>query len=640
MANFLFRLKNYRLLSAFTYDICISLITFWIAIYLRFDSFNPPSYGYDQIKGHFALSIMCLVMSYLLNGLYMGLWRFSSLYDLVRVVRACAAGIFSALVINFFFSISIPLPRSVYLIHFLLLVMCLGGGRFVYRLWKDFLILRRPSNGLSKRVLIIGAGIAGARIVREIQMDKNLGLKVIGFIDDDPFKRGKLLHETKVLGNSKKMTEIIAEYKIDKVFVAIPSANSSQLKKIMDSCEGLDIELKVLPKIDQLLASQSGLSLLRNVKIEDLLGREQVALDMNALKSMISNKVILVSGAGGSIGRELCFQIAKFLPKEIIFYDCSEYFLYELENIFKEQFPYVKYAAVIGDIRNIDKLNRTFDAYKPQFVFHAAAYKHVPMMEINAEEAIDTNIRGTKNIAEVSIKHNVEKFVLISTDKAVNPTNIMGATKRIAEMTILNLFEKYNRTKFIAVRFGNVLGSNGSVIPLFKKQIEDRQDLTITHPDITRYFMSIPEASQLVLQAGVMGNGGEVFVLDMGEPVKITDLARTMIKLSGLKIDQDISIKFVGLRAGEKMHEELFGTGENIEKTDHEKINKAKTRKNDVAFDTSLENLIRLVPGSTHASILKMIKCMMPEFTHQRLEEDSKESLKEVEALLKSNNLN
>lgn len=378
--------------------------------------------------------------------------------------------------------------------------------------------------------------------------------------------------------------------------------------------------------MDQLLSNQVEISLLRNLKIEDLLGREQVKLDTAHLNAMINDKTILVTGAGGSIGSELCFQIAKFQPRLIVLADYCELFMYELELKFKATYPDVAYYPKIVDVRNAGKVDDLFDFYKPQIVFHAAAYKHVPMMEYNPIEAIETNVKGTKIIAEASLRHGVEKFIMISTDKAVNPTNVMGASKRIAEMVVTDISKIAQQsnalTKFISVRFGNVLGSNGSVIPLFTKQIEERRDVTVTHPDIIRYFMSIPEACQLVLQAGSMGQGGEIFVLDMGEPVKIVDLAREMIRLAGLVVDRDIKIVYSGLRPGEKLFEELFSDKESYELTHHGKIRRALYRKLEETFHVNLNRLLSLESAEPD-TVVYLIKDLVPEFTHFRLKPEA-----------------
>ncbi|MES3037375.1 MAG: polysaccharide biosynthesis protein, partial [Bdellovibrionota bacterium] len=366
MTNFFINLRNPRLLAAFGYDVFISALAFWLAVYLRFDTFQPVSFGSETIKTHFLLIQICLVISFLFNGLYQGLWRFSSLHDLMRVIRASGIALLSGLAINYFVGYANPLPRSIYLIHFVLVVMGLGGGRFLYRFIKDYGLRISPADMDSQRVLVIGAGTAGARIVRDIQSHPNMKLVVVGLIDDDQFKQGKKIHEVKVVGTTKDIPTISSDLRVDKIFVAIPTASSEDIKRIYDICEDLDIELKVLPKMDELFARETGVSMLRKLQIEDLLGRQQVQLDLQGLQGMLTGKVLLVSGAGGSIGSELCHQIAKFNPAKIIFYEVSEFFLYTLEQTFREKFPQIPFEPVIGDIRNRAKLELVFNKFKPQ----------------------------------------------------------------------------------------------------------------------------------------------------------------------------------------------------------------------------------------------------------------------------------
>lgn len=623
MIQVLSNFRNPRIIMAFLYDVFIAAISFYLALALRFENFNFQSFAVPQLVEFFILNEVILVLSFVLAGLYQGVWRFSSTHDLIRVIKASALGVIVSLVACFFLNRLEGVPRSLFPIQFLLLIVGLGGGRFCYRFLKDKKNALR-SIGMSsetKKVLIIGAGRAGEKLLRDINSTPALKLEVVGFIDDDRYKKNAAIHNKKIFGGTDLIPSIVERYSVDKVFIAIPSASGEDIKRIVDQCEQTNAELKILPRMDHLLSSQVEISLLRNIKIEDLLGREQVQLDTAHLSSMINNKVILVTGAGGSIGSEICFQLARFEPKLIIMADFCELFMYELELKFRELHPNINFYPRIVDIRNAEKVDQLFAIHKPQIVFHAAAYKHVPMMEYNPSEAIDTNIKGTKIVAEKALAYEVERFIMISTDKAVNPTNVMGASKRLAEMVITNLSNKSTKTKFISVRFGNVLGSNGSVIPLFRKQIEERKDITVTHPEITRYFMSIPEASQLVLQAGSMGNGGEIFVLDMGEPIKIIDLAKEMVRLAGLVLDRDIKIVFSGLRPGEKLYEELFSASETYELTHHGKIRKALFRSLDSDFEKNLERLFD-VSFMNSGSLLYLIKSMVPEFSHLSVSQD------------------
>lgn len=629
MANLFSNFRNPRVVFAFIYDLLVAGLSFWAALYLRFDTLEIPLTNNLAFNRFFFVAVLIQALSFIFNGLYKGVWRFSSMHDLIRVVKASAIGVTVSLVACFFMTRLEGVPRSMFLIEFLLLVVGLGGGRFVYRFLKDQTILRSVIGGADeevKNVLIIGAGRAGEKLVRDIHVTPALKLKVVGFVDDDKYKKFALIHNIKVFGGVELIPSLCQSLNVDKIFIAIPSANSDDVKRIVEYCKETTAEIKILPKIDHLLSTQVEISLLRNLNIEDLLGREQVQLDTAHLNIMLNDKVVLVTGAGGSIGSELCFQIAKFKPKMIVMADYCELFMYELEMKFKETHPDISFYPKILDVRNASKVDQVFNEYHPQIVFHAAAYKHVPMMEYNPCEAIETNIKGSKIVAEMALKYGTDKFVMISTDKAVNPTNVMGASKRIAEMVVTDLSRKSNHTQFISVRFGNVLGSNGSVIPLFRKQIEERKDITVTHPDIIRYFMSIPEACQLVLQAGSMGHGGEIFVLDMGEPVKIVDLAKEMIRLAGLVLDRDIKIAYTGLRPGEKLYEELFSDKEAYEFTHHGKIRKALFRKLDDSFAVNLDRLIKDESLEADA-IVYLIKELVPEFNHFRLRDNNAQTI-------------
>ncbi|AUN96846.1 polysaccharide biosynthesis protein [Bacteriovorax stolpii] len=632
MANLFSNFSNPRVILAFLYDLVMACISFWAALYLRFDTLNIPLADNLAFNRFFFIAMFIQAGSFVLNGMYKGVWRFSSMHDLIRVVNAAAIGIAASLVVCFYMTRLDGVPRSMFLIEFLLLVIGLGGGRFVYRFLKDQTALSTVIGGADislKNVLIVGAGRAGEKLLRDINATPALKLRVVGFLDDDKFKRNALIHNVKVFGGIEQIPNMVKNHNVDKIFIAIPSANSEDVKRIVSFCEETKAEIKILPKMNQLLSPRVDISLLRNLNIEDLLGREQVQLDMRHLSNMISGKVVLVTGAGGSIGSELCFQIAKFDPAMIVMADYCELFMYELEMKFKDEHPNIAFFPKILDVRQADKVEKVFTEYHPHLVFHAAAYKHVPMMEHNPMEAIETNIRGTKIVGEAALKYNAEKFIMISTDKAVNPTNVMGASKRIAEMVITDLSKRSTTTKFISVRFGNVLGSNGSVIPLFRKQIEERKDLTVTHPDIIRYFMSIPEACQLVLQAGSMGQGGEIFVLDMGAPVKIVDLAKEMIRLAGMIEGKDIKIVFSGLRPGEKLFEELFSDKEAYELTHHGKIRKALFRPLEDSFHVNLQSLLSL--NSPEAdTVVYMVKALVPEFTHFRLKK-AEEEVKEAQ---------
>jgi FlaA1/EpsC-like NDP-sugar epimerase len=440
-------------------------------------------------------------------------------------------------------------------------------------------------------------------------------MTVVGLIDDDPKKIGRSIRGVNVYGPVSNLPQMIVDQDIQQVIIAMPSAPQETVREISKMCRDLDrdLQLKILPPMVDILDGNMSVKSLRNIEPGDLLGRKAHDLDVHQMSSMLRDQIVLVTGAGGSIGSELCRQIAQFQPKALVLFEMTELFLYELEHNLREKFPNLEMYCIVGDIRNFKKLQSVFEKYRPQVVFHAAAYKHVPLMQLNPWESIQTNIGGTFNVATVSEKFGVDRFVMISTDKAINPTNIMGATKRVAELVCQNT-QTNNKTKFIMVRFGNVLGSSGSVVPLFKKQIERGGPVTVTHPDMRRYFMSIPEAIQLVIQAGSLGNHGEVMVLDMGEPVKIKDLAYEMIEMSGLKPEIDIKIEYTGLRPGEKLFEELFHDDETILPTKHPLVKIAKTQLAQPGFSKELTELLSLPEGSSFTVISQAIRKMVPEY--------------------------
>ena len=462
------------------------------------------------------------------------------------------------------------LPRSVYILDFLLCVGATAGVRVLIRLCGEKVDSpghREPS----KRVLIYGAGTAGVCLLRDIRISPKLGWTVCGFIDDDPGKRNLLIQEVPVFDSDRDLARVTRKTEIDEILVAVPSATGRQMVHMLQQCQKTGVPFRMVPGMAEIIEGSGLTTQIRNVAVEDLLGRKPVNLDESAVRRKIEGRAVLITGAAGSIGSELCRQVARFEPERIVALEISETALFHLESEIRASFPGVPFHAEIGSIQNVQRLDELMEEYRPKIVYHAAAYKHVPMMESQIFEAVENNILGTFNVAVAAERHGVSDFVMISSDKAVRPTNVMGATKRISELVIKSLNE--NRTRYVSVRFGNVLGSNGSVVPIFKKQIAEGGPVTVTHPDMRRYFMTIPEAVQLVLQASTMGQGGEIFVLDdMGEPVKIVDLARNLILLSGLRPDEDIAIKFTGIRAGEKLYEELSGYDENTTSTDHAQI--------------------------------------------------------------------
>ncbi|MBM7622969.1 polysaccharide biosynthesis protein [Sporohalobacter salinus] len=465
-----------------------------------------------------------------------------------------------------------------------------------------------------KNLLIVGAGGAGEHVLNEIlKGNGNFNYNIIGFLDADESKHGDAINGYKVLGHHYNIKFFINQYKVDEVIVATTAIDHENLEEIYNKVKEADIDIKVLPAFEELLIDEPFTNQLREVKVEDLLGREAVNINSEDIKQYINNKIVLVTGAAGSIGSELCRQIAKYKPQELIMLDVNENDLYLLELYLKRHYNDININLEICNIREEKKLNYLFNLYKPDVIFHAAAHKHVPLMEKNIEEAIKNNVIGTRNLIENSNKYDVEKFVLISTDKAVNPTNVMGATKRLAELLVENLNNR-SSTEFMAVRFGNVLGSNGSVIPIFKSLLEEGRDLTVTHEEVTRYFMTIPEAAQLVLEAGYIGTGGEVFVLDMGQPVKIMDLAKRMIELSGLELGKDVDIKITGLRPGEKLYEELLYDIDSCQKTQNEKIYIAEIKEEDIDIKKGLAKLEQALKTFDREKMKSKLKKLVPTY--------------------------
>ncbi|MGB0452422.1 MAG: polysaccharide biosynthesis protein [Bacteriovoracaceae bacterium] len=603
-----------RSLLAVVYDFLSAGIAFYLSLAFRYDSFVLGKIQADIFLKSIAIVMVTQTIVFYFCGLYRGIWRFSSTPDLLRVIKGVSAAVICSTFALFLITRLAEIPRSSFFIDWLMLIILLGGGRFSYRMMRDHATYNANSKDFPK-TLIVGAGGAGDKLFREIRTNPDISLLVEGFLDDDPFKRKKLINGIPVLGKLEDLADVIKQREIKKVFIAIPSLKSQGIRNIIKQCEGLEIDLLTLPKMSDIIDGNLAFSQLRRVGPEDLLGRNEVKLDNNSLGELIEQRSVLVSGAGGSIGSELCRQILPFNPAKIILFEQSEFNLFQLERDLRAEFPEAKIVPLIGDIRDSQRVEMAFDQFRPEVVFHAAAYKHVPMMEFNCIEAIQTNIKGTHNLASIAKKYNVGRFVMISTDKAVNPTNVMGASKRAAEMVIQMMAkDKESQTRFMTVRFGNVLGSSGSVIPIFQKQIEEGGPVTVTHPEVQRYFMTIPEACQLVVQAGALGVGGEIFVLDMGSPVRIVDLARELISLSGLKVGEDIEIQFTGLRPGEKLYEEIFFEGEGILSTPHPLVKVAAASELPQGFDGSLNALVTLPVSSSNAVIKQYLENLVKEY--------------------------
>ena len=556
-------LKFYKKPRLIIIDLVLINLAFIISFYIRFDD---NWLFYIKYSYFIVITLISFLVLYF-SGIHNKIWQYASIDELSSIIKVAIFINLLFVIYVFFFQVSFP--RSILIVNTVFDIFLLGGLRFVLRILKEYLINNSSIIGNTK-VLLIGAGDAAEIIIREMGKHPEMGKEIVGLIDDDQHKKNMEIHGKKVLGKRDDIPHIIEHYNINEVIIAIPSADGKIIKQIYDLCNIDNVEVKITPGVYEIINGNVSLSQIREVRVEDLLGRKPIKLNTSEISAYLENKTVLVTGGGGSIGSELCRQIVQFNPEKLLIFDIYENNLYFLSRELKQSNINVNIKPIIGSIRDLDKLNSVFFKYNPDVVFHAAAHKHVPLMENDPEEAVKNNVMGSKNVAEMAAQYNVERFVLISTDKAVNPTNVMGATKRVAEM-IIQSFNERSKTKFMAVRFGNVLGSEGSVIPLFKKQIAEGGPLTITHPEITRYFMTIPEASQLVVQAGGLGNGGEVFVLDMGQPVKIVDLAKDLIKLSGLTLDKDIEIKYIGLRPGEKLYEELMYTDQDIN-TEHERI--------------------------------------------------------------------
>lgn len=553
------------------WDVFSIYVSGFLALWLRFDGKIPNEYTDIPIIVPLIVIASTLTV-FLFLKLYTSVWHYASVIELKNIILAS----FFATVIDLaiFTALDISVPKSWYPVNGLILISMISASRFFYRIIRIILrdkhIFGRTRENES-RVMIIGAGEAGDKIAREISLVTTLNKQVVCFIDDMPTKKGMRLQGKPIYGNRTKIKEAVEKYNVDEIIIALPSVDIKERKEIIDICNETGCSLKTLPGIYQLVNGQVNVTNLRNVEIEDLLGRDAIRVNMQDIMGYVNNKIVMITGGGGSIGSELCRQIAEKGPKQLIIVDIYENNAYDIQLELRKKYPSLDLEVMIASVRDKNKVYELFKKFQPDIVYHAAAHKHVPLMEDSPNEAVKNNVFGTLNVVKAANHYNATKFVLISTDKAVNPTNIMGATKRICEM-IVQTYNKHSKTDYVAVRFGNVLGSNGSVIPIFKKQILAGGPVTVTHPEITRYFMTIPEAVSLVLQAGAYAKGGEIFVLDMGKPVKIADLAYNLIKFSGYKPNVDIKIEFTGLRPGEKLYEELLMDEEGLQTTENELI--------------------------------------------------------------------
>ena len=566
------KLFNYRTL-AIVHDLAMIPIAWLGAYWLRFNLGVIPAEYLSSAIQILAIVVVIQAISFRYFGLYRGVWRFASMPDLIRIAKAVLVGMAFSAVAIFLVTRTEGVPRSVFPLYGLLLIALLGGSRFFVRWSKD----RGIYTGECKKLLIAGAGKAGEMLVRDLLRNREECYQPVGFVDDSIAKQGSEIHGVRVLSSCGEMIDLVERLDVDLIVLAIPSAKSIEMRRLVSLCEKTGIPVRTLPPLNRLMSGQVTINQLREVSIEDLLGREPVELDWDAIELELKGKRVLVTGAGGSIGSELCRQIAQLGPEHLILLDSSEFSLYSIEQELLNEYPRLKISRCLNDVVDSAAIDRVFSNYAPDVVFHAAAYKHVPMLEDQVREAARNNIQGTRTMADTADRFGCEAFVMISTDKAVNPANVMGTSKRAAEIYCQNLNQQ-SKTRFVTVRFGNVLGSAGSVVPLFGKQIETGGPVTVTHREITRFFMTIQESCQLILQASVMGKGGEIFVLDMGEPIKIGYLAEQMIRLSGKVPGEDIAIVYTGLRPGEKLYEELFHEKEALQSTGHAKILLARHR--------------------------------------------------------------
>ncbi|WP_352419492.1 nucleoside-diphosphate sugar epimerase/dehydratase [Proteiniborus sp.] len=592
-------------------DIILINLAYYLALYLRFDGNIEVKYLNTYIDNALIITLLKIVVFHYFK-LYKSLWRYASIDELLNVVVASIVA--NAGVISLLFARQTFLPRSIYAITTMLDMILLGGIRFSYRALRRISGSRLSSRKDFKHIMIIGAGDAGAMVIRELKNHTQLNSKPVAIIDDDLLKKGQRINGVPVMGQRVDIVTVANKMDIDEIIIAIPSAGKSEIRNIVTECKKTRCKLKILPGMYELIDGKVSIKEIRDVQIEDLLGRDEVKLNIDEISGYLKDKRILVTGGGGSIGSELCRQIAKFKPNELCVLDIYENNAYDLQNELKRKYKDLNLKVYIASVRDKKRIDEVMKEIRPDVIFHAAAHKHVPLMEDNPKEAIKNNVFGTLNLAQAADTYGVKRFVMISTDKAVNPTNIMGASKRICEMIIQSI-DKKSETEFVAVRFGNVLGSNGSVIPLFKKQIMEGGPVTVTHPEIIRYFMTIPEAAQLVIQAGAMAKGGEIFVLDMGEPVKIIDLARDLIRLSGFEPDEDIPIVFTGLRQGEKLFEELLLDEEGMRSTAHEKIFIGKPVFTDYKLMLkSIDTLKEIIDGSDCAALRDYVQQIVPTY--------------------------
>ena len=602
---------NWRAWLAFVHDVVVAALA-WIGLYwLRFNlDLHEPQLSDMWRTLAWVLPLQAVI--FLAFGLYRGMWRFASLPDLQRIVMAAGLGAVAVPLVLVMLQLTALVPRSVLVLYAPVVIFLMAGSRFTYRVWKEHR-LYSPLAALGEPVLILGAGEAGARLTKELSHSRQW--RIVGLLDDNPAIQGRLLRNVNVLGPISELPKWTRRFGVRTVIIALPSAAHGVRRRVAELCALSGVEALTVPSYEDLISGRSQLTKIRHVELDDLIARDPVVLDSAGLSEWLGGRVAMVTGAGGSIGAELCLQIARFGPERLVLFDISEYALYQVQQALLDAYPKLALSTIVGDVKHSSHIEQVLASERPSVVFHAAAYKHVPLMEeTNAWQAVRNNAYGTWALARAAVAARVEKFVLVSTDKAVNPTNVMGASKRLAEMFCQSL--QNGTTQFVIVRFGNVFGSTGSVIPRFREQIARGGPVTVTHPEITRYFMSLSEATQLLLQAGLMGRGGEVLVLDMGEPVRIVDLARDMIRLSGADPDR-IRIVFTGLRPGEKLYEEPLAVEEATLPTHHPKLRIVKARSADAAAVRELVAWLQRDRGIPDADVRTWLKSCIPEYAPQ-----------------------
>ncbi len=618
-----------NLTAVFLTDILLVCISWFVSFSLRFNFDIPASFMASGMGLLPAVVLIKIVVFYFFH-VYRGMWRYTSLTDLINIVKAAVFStlllIFTVLLFNRFQGFS----RSIFIIDGTMTILLISGSRILLRLFFElksgdnagktlinqiFGMQMRPADAIN--LIIVGAGNAGEKICREIRENTGLKYFIEGFVDDDPAKLGKRIHGIPVVGRIKDLPTLAPKMNAGEILIASPSASAAQMRRIVDHCKQTGLAFKTLPSLGELINGKITVKAIRDVAYRDLLGREVVTLEKDKIGKYLERSCVLITGAGGSIGSELCRQVCRFKPRQILLFDQAESPLYDIDLELRQNFPYVDTIPILGDIRNRSRLDKIFAYFKPQTIFHAAAYKHVPMLELQPWEAVLNNIHGSRNVINAAVRFGAQRFVLVSTDKAVRPTNVMGTTKRVVELIAQarSCDDRVN-TKFITVRFGNVVGSVGSVIPLFRKQIARGGPVTVTHPEVTRFFMTIPEASQLILQAGAMGNGGEIYILEMGEPVKIANMAKDLIRMSGFEPGKDIQLKYIGLRPGEKLYEELITEGENIIHTTHQKILVLTGQSCDLdRLNGNIDTLIESAKTHNATKIKRLLEQLVPEYS-------------------------